>query len=90
MTALHWSIAKHRTSSDEIVKLLLAHGANVNLKDVKHEWTALHWAVNREHVCIVQMLVNNRADVNQKDKQEQTPVDIAKRKGEQYIQCNKN
>ncbi|MFA6101665.1 MAG: ankyrin repeat domain-containing protein [Victivallaceae bacterium] len=45
------------------VKLLLAHGAEVNARDCDN-WTALMLAVNNNRFQIVEMLLNNKANPN--------------------------
>jgi ankyrin repeat protein len=52
-----------------IVKYLIANGANVNAKDT-FEMTALHLASRNEQLEIVQCLIEKGADVNSKDNSE--------------------
>ena len=84
---LNQSDASHRTplmraaerggkNGRQIVKLLLANGADVNATDdnvdlhwngVKYGWTALHAAVFYHRKETVELLIANGADVNAKD-----------------------
>ncbi|XP_043717468.1 acyl-CoA-binding domain-containing protein 1-like [Telopea speciosissima] len=62
----------------EIDSLLkdIASGVSVNLKDSDGQ-TPLHWAVDRGHLNIVELLVSRNADVNAKDNEGQTPLHYA-------------
>jgi uncharacterized protein len=53
-----------RGGSDESVKLLLARGANVNVKESIHGQTPLMWAVIENHPETVKLLLARGADVN--------------------------
>jgi ankyrin repeat protein len=52
----------------ELVSLLLAHNADVNAytEDKEHQ-TALHLAINNQHIGIVEVLLQNKADVHAKN-----------------------
>ena len=70
----------------EIVKLLIAEGADVNTKDERRE-TPLHWAVEYGHTEIAELLMAKDADVNAKDMHSKTPLHWAARKGStQFIE----
>jgi ankyrin repeat protein len=58
---------------DEIVKLLIVHGANVNAHGV-WGYTALHFAVQRGNVPLVTFLLDHKADVNAPDDNGMTPI----------------
>lgn len=58
------------------VKLLLDHGANVNLQ-TDRGWTLLHTAAYYGHVDLVQLLLDYGADVNSKNKKGRTPLHLA-------------
>ncbi len=69
-TPLHWAAMEgHR----DIVELLLAHDAGVNTGRI----TALHYAAKKGHKEIAELLIANGADVNAKNREGQTPVDVA-------------
>ncbi len=53
------------------VRVLLRNGFNLNLRDA-YENTALHWAVS--HEAIVQLLLENGANVNAKNDCGQTAL----------------
>jgi ankyrin repeat protein len=59
-TALHMAIAERNLSA---VKLLIAHGADVNAPD-RQGATPLHFAVAREGTEYVDLLLKNKADPN--------------------------
>nr|AFK38944.1 unknown [Medicago truncatula] len=51
-------------------------GVSVNLKDSEGR-TPLHWAVDRGHLNVTELLVGKNADVNAKDNDGQTPLHYA-------------
>lgn len=51
-------------------------GVSVDLKDSEGR-TPLHWAVDRGHINMTEMLVSRNADVNAKDNEGQTPLHYA-------------
>jgi ankyrin repeat protein len=57
----------------EVVKVLLACGAEVNAKD-DHGLSPLHWAAEGGHTEVAELLLTNRADVNIKDYINQTAL----------------
>ena len=59
-----------------VIKLLLANGANVNLRDTRGK-TPLHEAVLRDNQEGVAELLANGADVNARDSNGETPLHIA-------------
>ena len=64
----------------EIAKLLLANGANVNVKD-EDNITALHLAAQNGHLEIAKFLVENGANVNVKDEDNVTALHLAAQNG---------
>ena len=79
----------HRAASEghkEIVELLIAKGANVNV-NAKNEFgsTPLHVAAFQGHKEIAELLIPNGADVSAKDKYEQTPLHFAAINGHKEI-----
>eukprot|EP01034_Spumella_vulgaris_P031086 gene31087-38418_t len=69
-TALHWA---SRGSYGEIVSLLYAAGADVNIQN-KDKETPLHWACWYGRLNIVNLLIMSGVDVNIKDKDLETPL----------------
>ena len=55
-----------RTGNAGTVRLLLAHGANVNPKERVKGQTALMWAISENHSHVVELLIASGADVNAK------------------------
>jgi ankyrin repeat protein len=58
----------------ELVKLLLAAKANVNVADHGMQFTPLHWAALNNHAEMVSLLVLNEANVNATDYNGETPL----------------
>ena len=79
MNALH--LAAYNGMDDSVI-FLLSLGLNPNLKD-KYGYTALHYAVKRNHIRIIKKLLQKGADRNIKEnKTKKTPVMMAKNKPE--------
>eukprot|EP01018_Ginkgo_biloba_P034652 Gb_18505 [translate_table: standard] len=55
---------------------VLEQGIPTDLRDSQGR-TALHWAVDRGHLKVVQLLISKGADVNAKDEEGQTPLHYA-------------
>ncbi|KAK4790158.1 hypothetical protein SAY86_017462 [Trapa natans] len=51
-------------------------GVNINVKDSEGR-TSLHWAVDRGHFDVVELLISKGADVNAKDNEGQVPLHYA-------------
>lgn len=79
VTALGWAVLK---SDTEMAKLLIARGANVNHLD-GHGFSPLHWAANVYFgdTAMVELLLRLGADPTLRNKEGQTPVDLAARHG---------
>ena len=69
-TPLHYAVGEGR---NEIAKLLIAKGADVNAKG-KFGSTPLHFATSKE---IAELLIAEGANVNAKDERGKTPLDLA-------------
>jgi len=76
-TALHRACCKNQSSTVEC--LLKIADLDVDERDVMNR-TSLHWAAFFGHLETVKTLISFGADVNAKDKSNQTPIDIAKAK----------
>ena len=71
-----------RTGSMDTVKLLLAHGANVNAKESARGQTALMWAVAEKHTEVARVLVERGADVHAHSTTGFTPLLFAAQQGD--------
>lgn len=60
---------------DQLLKCIES-GVSVNLKDSEGR-TPLHWAVDRGHLGVVELLLSKHADVDVKDNDGQTPLHYA-------------
>ncbi len=74
LTALMWAATEAHSSDD--VRLLLAHGANVNLRQ-PDGWTALMAAAEFGTPGSVRMLLDRGADPTAKNAQGDTPLSLA-------------
>ena len=72
-TALHIAVINNR---NDIIKLLLHEGADVNRKDIFNK-TALHSAALCNNLEAAQLLLNAGADINIKPNNNKTPLDEA-------------
>lgn len=72
-TVLHESV---KTGSVDIVKLLLAAGADINVDDDSGD-TPLHMAIDSENVNILKLLIDSGANVNAKNEDSDTPLHTA-------------
>lgn len=65
------------TGKENIVKLLLARGADPDVTDVNGE-TALHWAASVNRVAVLRLLLDGRADPGIRNRSGQTALDVAR------------
>ena len=75
-TPLHHAVQQ---GHEEVAKILIKAGANVNKKISPEQWelTPLHVAVLYKFVGMVRLLVRNGADINAKDAKGGTPLSYA-------------
>jgi prepilin-type N-terminal cleavage/methylation domain-containing protein len=78
LTPLHFAA---ENGHKKVVELLIAKGADVNVKVEDEIETPLHSAASRGHKEIVELLIAEGADVNAKDCADGTPLDAAQKKG---------
>src|SRR5690242_516858 len=71
-----------RTGNVDTVKLLLAHGANVNTKESARGQTALMWAVAEKHTEVARMLIDHGADARAHSTSGFTPLLFAAQQGD--------
>jgi len=83
-TALCWAARGRMSVKDErrveVVKRLLAHGADVRAKDPQKGQTPLHLAAFRGRLKTARILIAAGADVNAKDSEGRTPLALAQQK----------
>ncbi len=65
----------------EVIRLLLDHGVSIDQVDVKTGNTPLHTAVQRGYYDVVEELLKRGAKKDQKNKDDETPLDVARRLG---------
>ncbi|KAE9587250.1 hypothetical protein Lal_00004777 [Lupinus albus] len=73
MDAIHGFAREGDTAN---LLMCIENGVSVNLKDSEGR-TPLHWAVDRGHLDVTELLVGKDADVNAKDNDGQTPLHYA-------------
>jgi len=71
-----------RTGNAEAVKLLLAHGVEVETKEPWRWQTALMWAAAKKHSDVVALLVEHGADVHSQTRGSFTPLMFAAQQGD--------
>ena len=69
----------------EIVKLLIAIGADVNAKGGRWGGTPLLYAVAEDHLEIAEILIDKGTDLNVQDIHGETPLDLASGKTAELI-----
>jgi len=82
--ALHWAALE---GNIEVVRLLLKHGADKDLRD-KGGWTALHNASANGHVEVVDELLERGADKDFQDKDQRTALHWAAHRGHEEVVRN--
>src|SRR5258705_224809 len=70
------------TGNADAVKLLLAHGADVNAKEVRRGQTALMWAIEQKHFEAARVLVGGGADIRVRSKSGFSPLLFASKLGD--------
>ncbi|GAB6024086.1 Palmitoyltransferase Hip14 [Chamberlinius hualienensis] len=77
MTPLMW--AAYRVNCLDPSRLLITLGASINIEDMFHGNTALHWAALAKNHVVVSLLVSSGAVIDAKNSQGETPLDFAER-----------
>jgi hypothetical protein len=74
--------SNRRTDVDDIIRLLLAHGANPDQRGI-NDWTALHMAVAERNALAVQRLLDGGADPELRTRIDDcdTPLEMARSAG---------
>lgn len=73
LDAIH--ISAREGERDNLLRYI-GDGVSVNLRDSEGR-TPLHWAVDRGHLDVVELLISSNADVNAQDEDGQTPLHYA-------------
>lgn len=73
-TPLHWAVIMHK---QDIAKLLINEGADLNIKSGKLECTALHIAIMVSDFNIAELLINKKAALSIQDNNGSTPLHMA-------------
>ena len=69
----------------EIVRYLIAMGANINAVSGYNHFTPLHWASLFGKPNVVEFLINARATIEPRDHKNKTPLDYANEEGHKQI-----
>lgn len=73
------------TGDLEIVELLISSGAKVDYQSKMDKHTALHVAAQYGHPRVGELLLNNHADINAKNKKGFTPLHLAFQRGKRTM-----
>lgn len=79
-TPLHLAARKGHSEPRLVERMLRFPGLDLNAKEGKRGWTALHGAAQRGRMDIVRILLDAGAEVNPLDGSGCTPLDLARRK----------
>lgn len=66
-----------RAENEEMVHILLSHGARPGIAHLENGWTPLHYAAHRRHGGIAELLIDQGANVNARDHYGTTPLFLA-------------
>ena len=69
----------------DIARLLIEHGANVNVKQAEAGFTPLHEAAANGDLDFAALLVNNGADINAKTSDGKTPLGFAEERNQKEM-----
>ena len=72
-TSLIWTSCYNNT---DLLKWLIDNGANINHQD-RNGFSALHFAVKEQHFDTAEILIKNKADLELKDSNGNTPLMVA-------------
>tara|TARA_B110000259_G_scaffold130501_1_gene147250 strand:- start:1314 stop:2294 length:981 start_codon:yes stop_codon:yes gene_type:complete len=74
-----------KDKSRNIVKQLIQNGAKINVRDTDEHNTPLHLACDSGDIEIVKLLIKKGANLSKKNKNNETPLDIARKRGYKQI-----
>jgi ankyrin repeat protein len=75
-TALLVAAESRENQFQEVIKLLIRSGANVDARDSSEE-TALHWAARAGDIDLVRLLISKKARVSVKNSEGKSALDLA-------------
>ena len=81
-TALHFAAMKGRK---KVASILLEAGSEIEIKEIRMGFTPLHEAIKAGHIEIVELLIQNKANVKAKAFGDTTPLHVAMREGNKEI-----
>ncbi|KAJ2944920.1 hypothetical protein O0L34_g1816 [Tuta absoluta] len=87
-TCLHVAVKHHRgLTASQLIRRLSKLGADVNAQESSTDNTVLHIAILQEDLELVELLhlLPQKMDYSIKNKDELTPVELAKKRGNKYI-----
>lgn len=76
---LHYAITNGKL---EIVKLLLANGADKNKRDHIGAYRPIHWAVSNKQIKIAELLIEKKVNLNKTTDSGDSPLDLAALNGD--------
>ena len=84
VTPLHWTSNGNNFKDGSVFRLLLEHGADINVQDDAGR-TPLHWASFNEKLEVVRVLLEHGADAEVKNKDGQTALQEADDEGHDEV-----
>jgi len=72
-------------NNPDILKILIQHGANMDVQDREYGWTALIWSAKEGYVSNVRVFVNSGADIGLEDVTGMSVLDWALKNGHEGV-----
>ena len=82
---LHHFMAGYYTEGPELVDILVEHGVDLNARCGLKQWTIFHYAVQWGKFVTLRHLVQKGVDIEAKDGEGMTGLDIARKKGLEMV-----